>query len=285
MAAAFRQAEIGDVALALLLGCLAFAWRKKGVDLFKIPKAQTTKRPTLGFASAPEEVALSSASSKVRKENEKLKAKLAQLEASQRLAPSSSSGEVPLGEPPVPPPGAPELPQVDEMRPGASSSFGEARKSIAQHTQSGPMVTSLRAGAVKQVEVGQVIHLQNFKNQPSLNGRLAVVQNIDSKGVEAILIESDGTPGGSLKGLGDKFWRPLSFESDLSNAERAAMVAFHSLGQELEPVLNAATADIPSDNYAPLAAAHQDRNEEEARKVKDLLSKWQAKAVVLGTWH
>jgi len=266
------QAKVYSLMAASTLFVLADVWRRYGWDLFAVLRSDLDKpTPQLSKAGKQmDELSVSSASSRLRAENNELKAKLEQLGGlgDDRGLPAT----VPDGAPPLPAPCfGPGVGLSGDYSAPEPSVLVRSLQSLAQGPKDGPMLIGESPSLADEpalMSVGTTVRLRNFAKQPLLNGSLAKVTDVDPKGIYVRLLD-----GSQLAALGERFWTVVD-EAQLPEEECHLLTqpAHHEPGQ------------MSSDTYAPLAPASHEALKAEARKIKELLVKWHSKSSVVGTW-
>jgi len=244
-----------------LLFILGEVWRRIGFDMTRArPVPKPGKSPARRVRV--EEVALSSASSHLRVENEELRRRLEELEKGELLPP-------PAGAPPIPPPAhGPRSEGVHDA--GRPSVFMRAAQAMTAGGGEGPM---LEADAEPLLEegltdlLGKIIKLKGFLKQPQLNGQLAVVTDASTDRLD-VKIKS----GQLLKGISNVFWERVQGLGGPEGEEaKAPLLGLASGGTDgaLQPEL------IARDTvYAPLDAGLHAKTKHEAKKIRESLGKW-----------
>jgi len=128
--------------------------------------------------------------------------------------------------------------------------------------------------------VGQFVRLQNFKDQPQLNGQLATVSECGVR-ITLQLLASDNQISGFAKSL-EKYWRHAE---DFSDHEKVLLQTFldkHG-AEEAEPQL-APCVQSSSAEYRPFAPEFHEKVKAQAKAVREALVRWNSRSNIDATW-
>eukprot|EP00930_Biecheleria_cincta_P027551 TRINITY_DN19331_c0_g1_i1.p1 TRINITY_DN19331_c0_g1~~TRINITY_DN19331_c0_g1_i1.p1 ORF type:complete len:721 (+),score=117.51 TRINITY_DN19331_c0_g1_i1:94-2163(+) len=264
------------VFIGILCWPLAFLWKRFGWDL---GKSTRRSKPKVSFREDDaDSICMSTASSQIRRENEELRRQLQSLESAASVAP-----------PLPPPPGAPPLPSGASGHP--KSALTRALTDLASGADEGPMFIEEAALAVEMqasvhsgiafTGIGSPGKLVNLAVGEDLSGLTGVAaSDKDNRGrFEFLLL--DGRKLGRLTEQNVQWLSKDEISEELLN------LVTSTLGIAVcdSPVFVQPDAEEEGGEFhAPLSEGAKARVGAEAKKVRDALDKWSARASFLGAW-
>ena len=147
------KSKVGGMAASLVMVIFAELWRRCGFDLLTAQKKEVENLKAAQVLKKPIEIALSTASSQLRKENEALKAQLQSIKPF-KSSNSENDGPRPRGAPPLPAPPLP--PRLEKSKVEPSVLVQSMQVLSAKHTH-GPMLLGASAdlsAEPQMIEVG-----------------------------------------------------------------------------------------------------------------------------------
>lgn len=275
-------------------------WRRKGWHLFVKTVPSRRVQFTTSPASRQDEISLASASSRLRKENDELRADLELLRTRGQRAQGSPAGTIQYDEAGAPllPEGVPAIPPLDREGPPLKKAvLMKSLEELAQKHGAGDMYVddSPQEPQLEQIEPemevqkGTLVRLKNFVRNDSLNGKLAFVKDtvLASSGLHLQLVR-----GGAMRGVMPNFWTDknvqLSLEEESDVLKALGIDEEDSSVPPPAPGLTALSSKEPAEGvsqYAPLSASHHEKVKVEAKHIREMLTRWHSRSTLLATWY